>query len=192
MSMTALLHAVADRVKTALTLTDANVGISYDGKPPAFEGEEFFVVHPGSVRNSADLSLDELYGVSVTLTRRTAFSPQDRIGTAIMAKVTLGLYARADKVKVALHKSEQVLDLIGGTTELQTWTGGKSYSLENSVEGFIESLVFDRYSDEPMQKGPEWLWATPKGGHMNSQPAALALEIRFRDARRIQTIESMT
>ncbi len=194
MSMNALLGAVVDRLKDQLSLDDSAVGIGYDGRPPAFTGEEWFQVHPGRVYNDKRIgreSLDEYFDVTVTLTRRTGYTPQDRIGSAVMAEQTQGLYTRADAVKVAIHVKDEVLDFAGGSLVDHTWTGGKDYSIPDTAEGFIEKLAFDDYS-VPEPKGPEWFWATGKGGYQNSPPAGIAIEIRFCDARRVQTIESMS
>ncbi len=191
MSMTALTGAVLARLQSALSLDGSSSSISYDGQPPAFSGEEFFVVHPWFVQNTEGDRLDEKYGVVVTVTRRTGYPPQDRMGSDVTLYPTTGLYKRADAVKVALHKNYTVLNLAGGTCVESggpTWTGGETYSIAATENGFVEPLVFDSYSDRPMVKGPEWFWAEAEG---MDPPSGIALEVRFKDARRIQTLTDM-
>lgn len=188
--MVALLGGCKDTLATSLSLTDdSKIGTSYDGQPPAFDGEEFFQLHPGGIRNSDLESLDEYYDLTVTLTRRTGYAPQDRMGSDTMLDPTIGLYKRADAVKTSLHMKYEPLDKAGGTciASGQTWTGGQTYSLAATVNGFVEPLHYAGMS-APMVKGPDWFW----GEGSNEPPSGIAIEIYFKDARRIQTRESMT
>jgi hypothetical protein len=182
MAMDVLLQAVVDRVKTIMTYDDTQVDVSDDGKPPPFSGQVFAVVHPGEFSNDGDLSLDEKYDVSVTLTFRTGYVPQDRIGQEVLFK-TIGIYAAVHRLRAGLHMDYTGMGFCGGLGQ----AGGKSYSLSSGVNGFSEPLKFRRAS-KPMVKGPDWFWADG----VDDATTGVAVQIDFVGARRIQSIESMT
>ena len=187
MSMSVLLQAVRDRLKAALAIDDTKIDINENGKPPAFSGEEFWVVHPGAFNNTSVQSLDERYDVSVTVSRRTEYAPDDR-SEDWLVKVNTGLYDRIAIARAALHMDYPTLDLCGGTKSdgVTFWTGGQTYSLSNAVMGFREPLFFS-LAHVPADKGPEWFWADPAGEDGN-QVSGTAVQIDFLGARRTQNI----
>lgn len=177
MSMESLLIAVRDRLRDQLDLTPEQCEVQPDGQPMPMSGEEFFAVHPGDWRNEDvnPLSLEEVFDVSVTLTRKAGYLPTDRVGTELVTKFTLGLYARAAAVRRAIHADYNLLD----AANLQI--NEDSGATEN---GFIEPLSF-RSGSTPMAKGPDWFWSDDE----NDPPAGYAIELRFGGARRKQVIE---
>lgn len=187
MSMGVLLQAVRDRLKTALGLDDTKIDINETGRPPAFAGEEFWVVHPGAFNNTSVQSLDERYDVSVTYNRRTEYAPDDRSEDWLVAK-TAGVYDRVATARAALHMDYGTLDLCGGTKSdtVTAWTGGQAYSLPNTVMGFREPLFFSM-AHAPADKGPEWFWAEP-ADEGSSPVGGVAVQMDFLGARRTQNI----
>lgn len=185
MSMGVLLQAVRDRLKTVLGIDDTQIDINETGRPPAFAGEEFWVVHPGAFNNTSVQSLDERYDVSVTRSRRTEYAPDDRSEDWLVAKTT-GTYDRIADARAALHMRYEVLDLCGGAKGDGTnWTGGQTYSLANTVDGFREPLFFS-VAHKPEDKGSEWFWADESGD--GNPVSGTAVQLDFLGARRTQNI----
>lgn len=192
--MDALVKSVVYRIKTILTLTDANVGDSYDGQPPAFSGEEYWQVHEGASDNSGVNFLDERFNVDITLTRKTGYTPQDRIGQDTLGDLTTGIRKRARTIAIALNMDYTTLDVCGGTkgqVATEFWAGGQAWSLTHSDTGFREPLRYGRI-DKPEVKGPEWFWATDHSDHSNGPPTGIAITIHLTGARRTQDLIGAT
>lgn len=190
MSMAVLLQAVRDRVKAILSWDDSQVNVALDGQPPPFSGQQFAVVHPGALVNSAMNYLDEKYDVSITVTLRSDYSPPDRLGAEILVKATTGLYATVEALRAGLHMDYTgTLGLCGGSYGAGVWAGGQSYSLPATVNGFVEPLMFQR-AGKPEPKGPDWFWAAGEDG--DEATTGVAVQIDLVGARRIQKIEQAT
>jgi hypothetical protein len=190
MSMVALLQAVRHRLRDALTLKDSECDIGTDGQPHARAGERFLMVHPGPITNGQTECIDEYYSVKVTITRRLTYAPADRAEQPLVV-LTGSLYELAAQARAALHMNYDVLEACGGTfnaDEELAWTGGHPFSLADTVNGFIEPLVY-KSTGVPMEKGPDWFWADAEDVRA---PSGVALEMTFDGCRRVQTIESMS
>lgn len=190
-SVTVLMSAAKARIKTIFSFTDdGNVGVSYDGQPPAYEGEEFFQVHLASWTNKSVQSLDEYIDLDVTLTRRTGYAPQDRVGSDTMMDLTAGLLYRSRQVAIGFHMDYAMLDLCGGTKWDSTalWTGGQTYSFPTTVDGFREPLMFST-ADKIEPRGPDWFWAQ---GYSEgpTPPTGISITLHFLGARRTQNIST--
>lgn len=176
MSMETLLQANRDLIRSQLNYTAAQCEVMPDGQPPPMAGEEFVAVHPDDWTNTDDnpLSLDEIFGICVTLTFRVGYLPVDRTGSKGMLPLVSGWYARAGQVRALLHANYTAINnantLIGAT--------------EN---GFIEPLSF-RSGSVPQARGPDWFWSED-----DRDPAAgYTIELRFGGARRKQVIEEQS
>ena len=169
--MPALVSAVVTQLKSALTLTDSTIISSFDGQPPPFSGQIFYVVHPGAVSGGSDLRLEESYGVDVTITQRIPYVPFDRIDDVFYHQST-GIYAKADAVKAALHMSYTVMN-------------AANVIIGNSVNGFEEPLKYQSISS-PVVRGADWFFAD---GEANP-PSGVSLVVSFGGASRMQSIES--
>ncbi len=172
MSMSALLLAVAAKIKSATGLTDSNVGVQEDGQPPPFAGELYIAVHDGDSANDAETSLDETFGVDVTISRRAGFVPKDRVGSELIVKATTGLVARSDAIKVAIHMQYDVI--IGGANAANTIIGA-------GANGFEKPLKFRRCT-RTQRKGAEWF------GAEKGQPGGKIKVLSFDGAQRVQNI----
>lgn len=174
MSMPALLDATADRCMAILSLTGDNVGVQLDGQPPPFAGELYVAVHPGPVTNNDQLCLDETYRLSVTVTRRTGYTPVDRVAADALLKPTTGLYRTCEAMRAGLH-----MDYAG--------MNAANAAIGGAENGFVQPIAYEGMS-LPQPKGPDWFWAdgTEDG------PTGVAVQIDFGFARRVQTIEEMS
>jgi hypothetical protein len=172
--MPALLLAVRDRLRAALSLGAHECEVQPDGYPHPAAGEVFYAVHPGYVNQDLDTCMDESYEVKVTITAKTGQAPLDRWGTRILTLASTGLYARAEAVRALLHMNETV------RASANTTIGAQD-------NGFTETLRY-RGMGPPTPRGPEWFSAEDE----SVPPAGLSLELTFGGARRVQVIEEQS
>lgn len=199
MSMEALLLGVRDHLRTAVTadlfgeaLSDKNCDVQPDGRPDPSCGLVYVSIHPGPIRqtDANGLSMDESYGVFITLTLRTGYVPQDRIGAHVVTKPILGLMHRARVIRRKVSMNYTPLDYAGGAYASTAWTGGREYSIAATKNGFIEPLRF-KTAGVPEPKGAEWFWAVDEGDGVPA-PAGVAVTLTFDDARRVQRLDDDT
>ncbi len=184
MSQRALLLAVAAQLRTVNAWTAEQCEVMFGGAPKPDCGEFFVAVHPGQWVSNASESLDEEYGVLVTVTRRVGFSPEDRMGTTGgVTRAFDGLAVLVEKVRVQVHMSYVIMN--AANVEAQHVDGNPSVS--TPINGFVEPLRF-RDGGRPEPKGGDWFAADPEG---DDQPVGLAQTLTFAGARRVQTLETM-
>lgn len=162
--------------------TDPNVSaIQLDGQPNPACGESFYAIHPGEWRgDSADADLEELFGVSVTVTRRLGQAPLDRWGTDVWAKIVSGMDVICRKIVTAIHKNYAVLNAANAILEGESPLQG----------GFVEPLQFLNAS-ALQQKGPDWFNAENLENSHRYANAGFAQTLSFGRARRVQDITMM-
>lgn len=212
MSMAALLNATKAYIQTTiLSLTpgvdsaDIYCDVTEEGQPKPNSGQLFYGLVGRSITNDSDASLDEYYAFDVTITLRTGYVPDDRIGNQLIIAALAGgtsdppggIWALTELLRAGwrqasntggLHMNYQILSLAGGTP----WTsaGGyvpQSYSLPNTVNGFIEPAKF-KSATYLGAKDPDWFHAVVDP---NADPiAGVAVKLSFERARRKQVIES--
>lgn len=182
MALDVLLLAVRDRLREKLNgqVESANIEVTFDGRPFGMATETFVAIHEGewqpdgTIANS-DECLPERFGVQVTVTMRCGFAPFDRIGTEVLADASRGLLMICRLVLVALHMRYEVLHAANDR-------------LAENVNGFFHPLVFaDGGMTTP--RGPQWFQAKTRSMKQDP-PAGLSRTLSFRDAQRVQTIES--
>lgn len=192
MSIRALCLGVEKRLRSAAVFNDMPdaavgkfVGVQpAPGKPPANFGQWYAAVWFGGARGTDALPerSDQLMNLNVTLTFRLNYSPPDRRGkqlTAAAGSPALGMYAVADTVAAAIHGNiatvnQYVNELIPGTAAYVAIHGGTA-----TVNGFCELLVLSEIPTERPAPG-DWM---PEGSK-----DVYVMDIRFKDARRIQRI----
>ena len=176
MSMAALLSATASQLQTVLKLGIEECDVTEGGQPPASAGERFVAVSEGEWQSNSYESLDEYYGVTVTVSVRTERVPWDRRGqlmTTLDDKA--GIMRLGEAVRAAVHSN---YDLMNAANTL----------LGPDVNGFIEPLRLGGPGRlRPVQAS--WFQAdAPTDG--GTDACGLVLMIPFRQARRIQGIEN--
>lgn len=171
----AMLEGLRDALRAALSLDRTGCQVTADGRPDPMCGDWFVAVHPGGTSNSQRNYLDEHADCYVTITRRTGFSPQDRIGEAAV----FDLLDYAGRVKALVHMGYPVMDradaLITGTAENVAAAGGTV-----TTNGFVEPLGFT-HSQYLGPKGCDWFW----GEGMSDDITGIAVQLTFSGARRI-------
>ena len=176
MSLSALLTAVRNTLRTDLSLADIVCQIMQDGQPPpSWSGDQFVAVHALSwdPAGPTDRGLDEYFGIGVTISRRLPY-PQDRIPEKVYLTALTGLEAISRTVVIAIHQSYVVLN-------------AANVILDNT--SFVETLVWAGTDPTPSVHTGEYLFSdNPQ--HVN-QLAALSMTVRFQKARKIQTYAGM-
>lgn len=172
--MNELILAVVDflRSKDGLSLPASECDEQPDGQPPPNAGQVYYAVHEGNWRNNHDEHLDEYMGVNVTITVKAGFSPKDRQNIAILRD----LRARRANLRRAIHNNYVLMNL----------ANSKLTQALGPDNGFVEPLRF-RDGGKPEPRGPEWFFAEGK----NHVEAGVSATLRFENARRVQTNESM-
>lgn len=175
MTERAMLQGLRNALRTALSLDETGCQVTADGRPDPMCGEWFYAIHPGGTSNTQRNYLDETADCSVTITRRTGFTPQDRIGE----EAVFELLDRASAVKAIVHMEYPVMDaantLIPGTAEHVAVNGGSV-----TTNGFVEPLGF-RSQQYLGPQGNSWFWAEG----MDDAVTGLAVRLDFAGARRI-------
>lgn len=180
MSQRTLALAVRDRIRAALGLTQDAVEVMLDGMPPPWCGEQFIAVHPGEwFGQSDDDDLDERVGISVTVTRRSPYAPQDEQGVEVWSRAQDGLDVTLRKVVAAVHKSYAVMNAANALLPTSTTAGV-------GPDGYVEPLLF-LGGGRPEPKGPEWFSAEGYDGPGRTANAGVAQTLTFGGARRVQT-----
>jgi hypothetical protein len=181
MSQAALCQAVCDRLQAVLSLDAATCDLMPDGYPKPSCGELFVAVHPGDSSPDPAEGLAEVFSMYVTVTRRLGYAPKDRQGVEVWRKAAVGLDAVVRRVMTALH-----LDA-GADAVLNA--ANAYIAAEGAGNGFVEPLRW-QHTGRPEPKGPEWFSTDAEAGGRFLN-AGSAVEIRFGEAKRIQTVESM-
>mgnify|MGYP001563744086 CR=1 FL=1 len=172
MSIAALLIATKTHLVTTLGLDPAKHIDALDtGQPSPFVGQLYYVVHPTSWESTnpdpAD-TLDETYGLSVTITQRSAVAPRDKHASEIFLKAITGLGRQAREVMVAVHLN---YDLMNAANALMT-----------GEEKLCEPLRFRGADASPRTVDGDWFFAEA------DKASGMVLEVRFGGARRIQAV----
>lgn len=165
-----LLQAVRDVLRTAFSLTEADCQVTADGRPDPACGQVFLAVHPGTSDNAARNYLDERVSFFVTITYRTGYTPQDRIGEAVLIDPQAGLLRFASRVKAALHMQYDVLAAANALID----------GFDDTTNGFVEPPGY-RSAVYLGPQGANWFW----GEGVADDTTGLAVQLTFDGARRI-------
>lgn len=169
-----MLLAVRNEIRANLSYADKDCDTSIDGRPPPNCGQVFVAVHPGPRTSTSRECLEEEYTVLVTVTMRVPPS-WDRASQETVEKAATGLEARADAIRVAIHR-----DCMDNRVRVRA-----DALITGSVNKFVETLMFA--GDQPVQEvGPEHFHAE------GNKVAGLIMTLTFTSAKRIQSLEDMT
>lgn len=175
MSMAALIQATVTHLRATLSLPAEQCDAAPGGRPPAMAGERFVAVSEGEWQSNSYESLDEYYGVEVTISARTEVFPWDRRGellTSLAAKS--GVPRLGEWVRAAVHSN---YDLMNAANSL----------IGSNANGFMEPLRLSGPGRlRPVQ--PDWFQAETKSA--SPEGVGIVLVVPFQRARRIQGIEN--
>lgn len=194
MSIAALLKGVEKRLRSAAVFNDQptesigkRIGIRPSpGRPPPNFGQWFASVYWGGGRGSDrnPQRHDVYHGVTITLTARLNYAPDDRKG--IRLTTANDVYDLADRIAgpQIIHGSWEVIKLanqfITGTAE---WAAIQVPPGVATVNGYVETLVLMTPFGPERPVDGSWINA-------ESTKDVYAIDIGFRDARRIQYNEA--
>ncbi len=175
MSMNAIIAGVVKhlRSKSGLGLDDRMCDEQLDGQPPPNAGQLYYGVHSGSWNGSSQESgetLDEYYGVNVTITLRIGNVPTDRRGVVAIRD----LRKKAAECRAMLHMSYATINYANAHEEITS-----------ANNGFIEPLVFQNALNEQF-RGPDWFWA--EGMDNAEANVGVSITLSFGNARRVQVV----
>lgn len=178
MSIRALKLGVESRLRSALNANETTVGIQPNGQPPPAAGQHYVSIFGGgwqTVGNEPSGD-DRAYSLSLCLTYKMAYAPQDRRGAQAALAGQEYLDDLADQVTGYLLNDWTTMGLVNGFI-----TGAGS-----STNGFCEA--FQSASCGPIEeKGPDWVWAE----EAKHPPSVFCYTLTLRGARRIRLLETI-
>ena len=185
MSESALLRAVVTEIRAhnvSATYRARQVEVEYDEFAPATVGDLYIMVIPagveaGPTHNTSGGVIDRIYSVDVAIALRAPKKPRDRRReylTDFRGTASVGAHFARHEFNI----SEQ----IDFQNIVMTTANALILAESASTEGFIETLKFAGLG--PIHDAPAEVFA----GMSGESVAALIRTIRFRGARRIETL----
>lgn len=185
MSESALLRAVVSEIRahnSSATYLARQVEVEYDEFAPATVGDLYIMVipagvEPGPTHNTSGGVIDKLYGVDVAIALRATKKPRDRRReylTDFRGTASVGSHFARHELNISQQIDFQNALMATANTLIAAESG--------SAEGFIETLKFAGVG--PIRDAPAEVF----GGMSGESAAALIRTIRFRGARRIETL----
>jgi hypothetical protein len=149
------------------------------GMPPPDCGQKFIAIwassHSPGLLNQEE-GIDEICGVTVTVTFRTGEVPEADLAKQIVHKAATGMEALSRAIMVSLVKNRwDVLQLANAEIV--------------GTDNFVEPLRWLGTDIGPTPRGPDWFTADVE--NPNARDFGLSMDIRFGQARRLQTFANM-
>jgi hypothetical protein len=171
------------------------------GKPPAVAGDVFVGVHAFGWDTEDVEGLFEHMGVKVTISMKMRRSPDDRWAQAAIYNLPdvggnaasprrsfpgiaqPGIIPMAEAIRVQLHldvNADAILNAANLLIDPYYGTGSQT------LNGFVEPLVFAGGDSEPVERGASWWGAKAQDSHQG-----MSMTLTFMKAGRVQRIEQM-
>ena len=141
-------------------------------------GQRYVAVHPthwGPGDAQMDSGLDELFGITCTITSRTPEVPRDRLMGSLFLKALTGPEVLARQIAAAVHQNYDLMNAANADV------GGD--------DKFMQPLFWDGTMVPPRMETSAWVWSDTQGDA--NLFAALVLPVRFSNARRMQGYANM-
>lgn len=185
MSLAHLLIAARNQLQTSFSIDSKVCDVEEGPQPPPKCGQIYYSIYgtewtPGPNPNQHQ-GIDEHYGFAVCITKRAGYVPKHRLGDVIYTHPTTGILAIARSVIIALVPNRYAV-----LTAANTLIG-----ITNAIQEPYQWIGCD---PAPIQVGPDWFGASPQTSNTPTNVVNLGyrLEVRFGNARRLQTYVSMT
>ena len=193
MSLGAILTTVRNHLRTGSIFTFANdfkvhanqyaevIGVQLaPGRPdPGFGGQRYLAIwgsqwNQGAPGISPDvqLALAETYGVTLTLTHRLEFTPEDNIPETVYYTALTGMVDVARKAMLAIHQNNTL------------WGAANTAISASGTDSFISWLNFEGADASPREVGADWFSESPDANSMG-----LVMDIRFGGASRLKCLQ---
>lgn len=160
---------------------ESEIDVSPQGKPFAFNGQQFIGVYGASwspATQDSNIGLDAYMGVNVVLTVRSPVFPQKKTGTEMYANLQCGMAA------ICWQIAKSVAMTSGSTT------GVPLYDHLLALEGYEQYSIFEylRWAGtdpEPIPAYQEWFSATNEhlGDPLGQPIMGYTMTVRFAEAR---------
>lgn len=186
MSLANLQLAVRNELRTELPISDPAlfpastindvIDLQADGQPPPSAGQLYLAIHGtdwSPAGSEKEQGIEEVFGVAITISRRTPSAPPDRQTEAFYTSATIGLDHIARLITPLVHQSYVILNAANAL-------------LGNPDFGFQEPLRWAGSDPEPTLQQPSWWWAEPT--KKTNIPTGWTLQCRFAGAVRIQEL----
>ncbi len=175
MSLPAILQATRDHLQAILALDPLkNLGVFEDGQPPPFTGDVYYAIHPTDWAPHPDagdnVSLDEAFGIAVTITVRKRGMPRDKAPQELWLKAFTGLDKRLRQVMLAIAGPDRYT--------LQQ----RANTLMAGDVGLSECFRWLGSDPMPVTQDGSWFWSEPEAD------AGWTMTARFGGMRRIQKL----
>jgi hypothetical protein len=193
MSVKGLLYAaktiLIDEMPTEMHQAD----VRFDAKPQRWNADKFIGIwcgqwEPGP-HNHGEQVLDELIGATFTITFATGVVPHDVIDEEVVYLACEGIEYWARRITAVLTKKRwEWMCLANEMAEAELC----ECDPEEMTDVFVAPATWAGNDPTPRLVGPDWFSADP--GDFDEQdeaPYGLVMDVRFRDANRIQSIANM-
>lgn len=183
MSLAALLQATRDKLRSSLSIENASCECQDTGQPPPNVGPLYYAIHPlkWARTDSGEMvsGLDESYGVGVTITKRIAATPRDRVMSEFYLKSLQGFEALARMVMVNIHQRWDLIATANATILAVHTAANNNWT----PDYFVEPLRWQETDHTPTDQTPLWFWSDGDPEYMATL-AGQSLTITFDQARR--------
>lgn len=185
MSESALLRAVVTEIRahnSSATYLARQVEVEFDEFAPATVGDLYIMVIPAGVEAGPDHStsggvIDRVYAVDVAIAMRVPKKPRDRRREFLTDfRGTTGIGAHFAQHELNINEQIDFQNIV------MTTANALILAETTSAEGFTETLKFAGVG--PIREAPAEVFA----GMPGESAAALIRTIRFRGARRMETL----
>jgi hypothetical protein len=178
MSMSALLQAVRNTIRSEMDIENGMCRIMPGPKPPPSCGQQFHSVF-GSEWTAGDfdlnLGIDESFGISIATTFRAGFAPYDDHGEELYIKTLQSIESRTRTLITLIDKSIEIMVQANNLIEAGDYK-------------IIEPLRFQSVDPTPTYVDASWF-----GAATTDDPfSGLVQQVNFTGARRKQVTGSAT
>lgn len=189
MSVRGLLYAARDILREEMSLDAFQIDVKFDARPP-FSGPDLFIGiwsgqwEPGE-NIGMEQGLDELCGATFTITRATGVCPPDRLDEELIYAMCTGVEYQARRIMHILTRRRWDWICLANEFAMQEVCECDPVP---PVEVFTCPPRWAGNDPTPRIVGPDWLSADP--GEEEGD-FAVVMDVRFRDAKRIQDIGNL-
>ncbi len=195
MSLSAMLVAVRNELRTACNFSNAECDVQNDPMPYPTAGRRTIAVYPGDCRGGphSDQGIHEWIGVNVGITFRMSGTPMDAITSELYLKALTGIEAISRKIMVAVHRNYTIMaaanTIIATASDIAADPDHDPPIEAFTTDKFIAPLEWRFTTPVPEVKTGDW-FSTDNPDAINRKHG-LFVNVQFADAHRPQQILKM-
>ena len=188
MSVMGLLYAAEEILIPNIPCEPHQIDVKFDAKPPYPHTGRHIAIWCGQWEPGANINmeqgLDELIGATFTISQTTGHVPPDRMDKEIVYKACVGVEWWARRITAVLTKyrwewiclaSEKAQAILCECTP------------DPAKDVFVHPPTWAGNDPTPRIVGPDWFSSEPD----DEGDFGVVMDVRFRDAKRIQSIEDV-